>query len=145
MKRRRRLLVKDHVIVSFVWHVASMWRNKDTMLPFPSLPIEIWETHILAQKGPLLFAHHVGACVRYIAAVRIQRSWKSRVPWITWAKRNLEVNVCTHSCKGWRRGYISDMHLPHFPMLQVEDASAPGGAYHFFVAPGSACWVIPRK
>lgn len=136
-------------VFSFVSVYVTSGRNDvpchEVMTLLLSLPVELWESHILVHAGPLQLAHHVGACIQYVAAVRIQRCWKHRIPWISWAKRNLEVYVCTHSSKGWRRGCISDMHLPNFPMLQVYDPTVPGGAYHFFVTPGSSCWVIPRK
>lgn len=43
-----------------------------------SLPPEIWEL-ILAKGGPLEFSEYIGAYTDRIAALRIQRAWRSIV------------------------------------------------------------------
>lgn len=111
----------------------------------PPLPAELWEVHILPTGGPLALARSVGACPHCVAAVRVQRRWRARVPWEVWMRKGLPVDVYTRAASRWRRGHVSEAHgYAGYWMIKVYDAGVKGGGYLLFVLPG-AVWVVPRR
>ena len=114
--------------------------------PPPSLPAELWEWHILPRGGPLHLSRDVGACVKHVSAMRVQRCWRARVPWVLWARENDEVSVCTSSSAGWRPGCVSYLRSQSFGMVHVYDEAVPNGGYHLLIqASGSPAWVVRRR
>lgn len=114
------------------------------------LAADVWEL-ILSRGGPLALSASVGADARLVAATRLQRAWRARVPVCARIRNGRRVMVRTSGSRnvpgadaaGWLRGVASRIDL----YSAVDDGNqwviqtGREGRHYYFV-PQQNVWVV---
>ena len=114
------------------------------------LAADVWEL-ILAHSGPLAFSALVGANARLVAATRLQRAWRARVPVCRRIRDGRRVMVRTSGSRrvpgadsaGWMQGVAAriDVHSVVDDGNQWVIQTGCEGRHYYFV-PQQNVWVV---